>query len=70
MIAIINEINFKIKKKVKTTALRRRKKIQFKWVITQSQSINVCEKYQGVIKYQNLIMNLKSKSIAKPMKLL
>lgn len=53
---------------MKITALRR-KQIQFKWTITQRQSINICEKDQDVIKYQNLIVNQKSKTMAKPVNL-
>lgn len=55
---------------MKITALRRRKQTQFKWAITQRQSISICEKVQDVTKYQNLIVNQKSKAMAKPVNFL
>lgn len=55
---------------MKIIALRRRKQVQFKWAITQRQSISICEKDQDVTKYQNLIVNQKSKAMAKPVNFL
>lgn len=40
--------------------------MQFKWAITQRQSI--CEKDQDVIKYQKLFVNQKSKAMPKTTK--